>query len=101
MSNLFNCFLPKREKVKIKKLKTGNFYLDITTEEACAIFRAYADGELVPKNELIGLSSDVAAVVRCKDCRWHEDEQPGMVYCPNIVGGWMENESFCSLGERE
>lgn len=45
--------------------------------------------------------ADVVEVVRCKDCRWHEQEQPGMVYCPNIVGGWMENECFCSMGERK
>lgn len=46
-------------------------------------------------------SADVVEVVRCKDCRWHEQEQPGMVYCPNIVGGWMENECFCSMGEQK
>ena len=35
-------------------------------------------------------------VVRCKDCRWHEDEQLGMVYCPEVVGGWVEEDWFCS-----
>ena len=38
--------------------------------------------------------------VRCKDCRFHEHEEPGMVWCPNVVGSWMEEEGYCSFGER-
>ena len=26
-------------------------------------------------------------VVQCKDCKYHEDEEPGMVYCPDQVFG--------------
>ena len=43
---------------------------------------------------------DVVEPVRCKDCQYHEDEEPGMVYCPHIVGGWVSTEAFCSDGER-
>lgn len=43
---------------------------------------------------------NVATVVRCKDCRWKEQEQPGMVYCPATVGGWVDEEWFCKGGER-
>ncbi len=43
---------------------------------------------------------DAVEVVRCKDCRFHEQEQPGMVYCPAIVGGWVEENWFCKGGER-
>ena len=43
---------------------------------------------------------DAESVVRCKDCRWHEAEQPGMVYCPNTVGGWVNELGFCADGER-
>jgi len=39
-------------------------------------------------------------VVRCRDCRWYEREQPGMVYCPLIVGNWVEEGWFCADGER-
>lgn len=39
-------------------------------------------------------------LVRCKDCRLHEQEQPGMVYCPAVVGGWVEENWFCKGGER-
>lgn len=42
----------------------------------------------------------VGELVRCKDCRWHEQEQPGMVYCPCIVGGWVEDDWFCADGKR-
>lgn len=43
---------------------------------------------------------DAVPVVRCKDCRFHEREQPGIVWCPNIVGSWMAEDGFCSMGER-
>lgn len=43
---------------------------------------------------------DAVQVVRCKDCRFHEQEQPGMVYCPATVGGWVEENWFCKGGER-
>lgn len=39
-------------------------------------------------------------VVRCKDCKHHEDESPGMVYCHNLVGGWVREDFFCADGER-
>jgi len=42
----------------------------------------------------------VEELVRCKDCRFHEQEQPGMVYCPATVGGWVEENWFCKGGER-
>lgn len=43
---------------------------------------------------------DAVEVVRCKDCRFHEQEEHGMVYCPNIVGSWVEDEWYCAGGER-
>lgn len=39
-------------------------------------------------------------VVRCKDCIYHEKEEPGMVYCPNIAGGWVRENFFCADGDR-
>jgi len=42
----------------------------------------------------------IQELVRCKDCRFHEQEQPGMVYCPATVGGWVEENWFCKGGER-
>lgn len=43
---------------------------------------------------------DAVPVVRCGECKHHEDEEPGMVYCPNTVGGWVKNSWFCADGER-
>ena len=39
--------------------------------------------------------------VLCQDCKHHEDEKPGMVYCPKIVGGWVSNNFYCGDGERK
>lgn len=44
---------------------------------------------------------DAVPVIRCKGCKHHEDAEPGMVYCPNIVGGWVEEEGYCYLAERK
>ena len=45
-------------------------------------------------------AADVEPVVRCEECAYHEDEEPGMVYCPRILGGWVPNEFFCGEGKR-
>lgn len=48
-------------------------------------------------------TDDVVEVVRCKDCRHHEEEELGMVYCcmnAMIVGGWVPEDWFCADGER-
>lgn len=46
-------------------------------------------------------AADVVEVVRCRECRYRENEQPGMVYCPNTVGGWVDENWFCAGGEKE
>lgn len=55
------------------------------------IVKVTDDGECVTAGELI----------QCKDCMYHEDAEPGMVYCPNIVGGWVDEEAFCCRAERK
>ena len=47
------------------------------------------------------LTIDAVPVVRCKDCKYHEDEEIGMVYCPNALGGWVAENWFCAEGERK
>ena len=44
---------------------------------------------------------DAVPVVRCKDCKYHEDEKIGMVYCQNAFGGWVWKNWFCADGERK
>ena len=46
-------------------------------------------------------AANVAEVVRCKDCKFHTDEEPGMVYCPGILGNWVNDDWYCADGERE
>ena len=43
---------------------------------------------------------DAVEVVRCRECKYHEEEGIEMVYCPNMIGGWVENEWFCANGEK-
>lgn len=43
---------------------------------------------------------DAVLVVRCKECKYHEDEEIGMVYCPRQIGGWVKTDWFCADGER-
>ena len=45
-------------------------------------------------------AADVVPAVRCAECAYHEDEEPGMVYCPRILDGWVLNEFFCGEGKR-
>ena len=44
---------------------------------------------------------DAVEVVRCRECKYHEEEEIEMVYCPNMIGGWVENEWFCANGKRK
>ena len=43
---------------------------------------------------------DAVEVVRCKDCKWHEAEEPGSVWCPYVIGSWVKSDGYCFLGER-
>lgn len=51
--------------------------------------------------ELLKERGTLVEVVRCRECKHHEDEEPGMVYCPKIVGSWVSENWFCADGERE
>ena len=44
---------------------------------------------------------DAVEVVRCRECKYHEEEGIEMVYCPNMIGGRVENEWFCANGKRK
>ena len=45
--------------------------------------------------------ADIVEAVRCKDCKFHTDEEPGMVYCPGILGNWVNDDWYCADGERK
>lgn len=52
------------------------------------------------KGEVVMKAEKVAELVRCKDCKYHEDEELGMVWCPYFIGSWVENDFYCAIGER-
>ena len=59
---------------------------------------AVADGDAM---KVCILAKTIAELVRCKDCKYREQEEIGMVYCPNVIGGWTPNDWFCADGERK
>lgn len=68
-----------------------------TLDEAKKDFDEIVD--LQPTAE-ITFEADVVKVVRCRECKYREDEQPSMVYCPCMVGGWVDENWFCAGGVR-
>lgn len=38
--------------------------------------------------------------VMCCECVYHEDEEPGMVYCPKVAGGWVDDDFYCRDGKK-
>ena len=44
---------------------------------------------------------DAVPVVRCRECKYQEDEEIGMVYCPNALGGCVVENWACADGERK
>lgn len=40
-------------------------------------------------------------LIRCKDCKYKEAEEIGMVYCSIPIDGWVSEDWFCADGERK
>lgn len=76
--------------------KTGYMTSGATSSDNPVIH--YYDGEEVIKN---APTIDAVPVVRCRECKHHEDEEIGMIYCPNVLGGWVAENWFCADGERK
>lgn len=70
--------------------ETGEKWKYVLVETACREAINHAKPLMVTEN-----------LVRCKECKHHEDEEPGMVYCPKIVGSWVSENWYCADGERE
>jgi len=60
--------------------------LTVNLEYEEVIERLKAEGWVVP--------------VRCKECKWHEDEKTSVVWCPR-VGAWVYNDWYCADGKRK
>lgn len=80
----------------------------MTREEAIVILEDEAEylyGDDMPYNrEAFKMAVDALMsepIVHCEDCKYHEDEELGMVWCPYIVGSWVENDFYCANGEEK
>lgn len=84
------------EEVKLKMAK----YIDKESFEEIVYDGMYHADYLNALSEFDKKAVDAVPVVRCKNCKRHEDEEPGMVYCPLQIGGWRSENWFCADGER-
>lgn len=74
---------------------------DALTDNRWMLAMFYDRNKLVKTKKISEVPTvDAVPVVRCEDCTHHEDEEPGMVYCPAVIGGWVSNDFFCCDGER-
>lgn len=75
-------------------------YVDVDRDELIKAL-AYDRGQY-DKGYLDGRAARDAEIVRCKDCEYHDDEKPGMVYCycPDRSCGWISEDFFCAYGKR-
>ena len=100
----------------LNKWSDGYSYIETETELAIKEFQQLSPVDAVSKERYDQLlensiiisealnkyqTADVVEVVRCKDCVYRGREEPGMVYCPNTVGGWVANNWFCKGGRSE
>ena len=76
-------------------------YIDVEKQLVRLYLLGLSCEDVVKQFLLTATAADVVEVVRCRECRYREKEQPGMVYCPNTVGGWVDEDWFCAGGERE
>lgn len=81
-------------------IDANSFLKDILTAGIGKTIKEYSEsdiGYMIRKRPTV----DAVEVVRCQHCKYHEDEEIGMVYCPNQIGGWVSNDWFCADGERK
>ena len=79
-------------------------YINTTTllKEIDHAFHTDTIGKKDVINLIINLpAADVAEVVRCRDCKYHEDTNViGFVHC-RLYDRIMRRNDFCSYGKRE
>ena len=47
------------------------------------------------------LEDDAIEIVRCKNCRYHEGEENGLVYCYATMECWVKSDWFCADGKNK
>lgn len=76
-----------------------SYGIDISKDELFKLL--YDDRKQYDKGYSDGYAKAKEDIVLCKDCKHHDDEEVGMVYCPNIVGGWVREDFYCGDGKRK
>ncbi len=95
-SNLYKSIVDREEEYRSALLKEEN-YNSATALQLQGLLNATT---LIKHLVFDYPTVDAEPVVRCKDCKWHEDEEAGMVWCPNEIGNWVKDDWFCADGER-
>lgn len=91
MSNLID----RRATLKhIEKVRQDALMMDDIHEASTVMAGMYLLEEAV-RNQ----PSAQTEIIHCSNCIHHIDEKPGMVYCPEIIGGWVKNDCFCAIWE--
>ena len=57
------------------------------------------NGMLLGEEVVRNLPSAQQEIIHCGNCKHRIDEKPGMVYCPEMIGGWVKDDCFCSMWE--
>ena len=87
-------------RTSMRPIDADAFLKDILTARIGKTIIEYSEsdiGYMIRKRPTI----DAVPVVRCGECKYHEDEEIGMVYCPNMIGGWVAENWFCADGKTE
>ena len=53
-----------------------------------------ANGSIISLQEELVMVREPAEVIRCKDCKWHEDN-----FCNNLNVIGFGNDDYCSMAE--
>lgn len=89
---VLHCIKESREDIDWGQSEDGDAFLHYSA----ALYRTVASKEYVP-------AADVVPVVRCRDCKHlaNRDEEGGKCWRGSGFARVVENDDFCSYGERK
>lgn len=108
--------VPKEEVAFLREKEDKKFFEFITNELSKEIserlIKALEDNdEIIIKKPVLRISEygpldsveyrktvNWEPLVRCKECKWHTEEAPGMVFCSELLGRWVHENFFCAYG---
>lgn len=78
----------------IEKIRQGALMMDDIRRASIIM-----NGMDLCEEAVMNQPSAQSEIIHCGNCKHHIDEEPGMVYCPEIIGGWVKNDCFCAIWE--